>query len=116
MQIITQLVEPDQWVDNGGSGGTIRYYNGTLIVNAPDYMHRGIDGYPYWPSNATTSSVANGRRYVSLTTDAGLARVIGFDQHAITAVVGGRLVSSAPPPGGGGSKAPAPPPAPPPPK
>lgn len=51
--IITSLVEPEQWQDNGGDGATIRYFQGTLIVNAPDYMHRQINGYPFWPAHAT---------------------------------------------------------------
>jgi len=106
LQLITQLVEPDQWVDNGGSGGTIRYYNGTLIVNAPDYMHRGIDGYPYWPAGSTSASTINGRRYVSLTSDAGLSRIAGFGQSEVSAVVGGKIIRSGGPPGGGGSKGP----------
>jgi hypothetical protein len=100
-QIITDLVENEQWVDNGGSGGTIRYYRGTLIVNAPDYMHRGIDGYRWWPSTATRSSVAQGRRYVTLTTDNGLARVLGFGQQPVSAVVGGKVIRSGGPGGGG---------------
>jgi len=99
-KLITDLVETDQWVDNGGSGGTIRYYKGTLIVNAPDYMHRGVDGYHWWPSASTKSSVVQGRRYVTLTTDQGLARVIGFGQQPVSAVVGGRVIQSSP--GGGG--------------
>ena len=104
-QLITSIVEPDQWVDNGGSGGSIRLYQGTLIVNAPDYMHRGINGYKYWPSQSTQSSMVQGRRYVSLTSDAGLAKVLGFAQSPVSAVVGGRVISSGPP-GGGGQTAP----------
>jgi hypothetical protein len=98
--IITDLVENEQWVDNGGSGGTIRYYRGTLIVNAPDYMQRGIDGYRWWPNTATRSSTVQGRRYVTLTTDQGLAKVLGFGQQPVSAVVGGRVIQS----GGGGGR------------
>jgi hypothetical protein len=93
-QLLQQLVEPDQWVDNGGSGGSMRYYNGTLIVNAPDYMHRGLNGYQYWPSRATTRTMVEGRRYVSLTGDAGLSRVNGFAQQPVSAVVGGQIINS----------------------
>lgn len=41
--IILENVEPEQWVDNGGSGATIRFYNGTFIVRAPEYIHRQLD-------------------------------------------------------------------------
>jgi hypothetical protein len=100
-QLLQQLVEPDQWVDNGGNGGSMRYYNGTLIVNAPDYMHRGLNGYPYWPSRATTRAIVDGRRYVSLTGDTGLSHVVGFGQAEVSAVVGGQVIRSNQSPGGG---------------
>jgi hypothetical protein len=107
LQLLTQVVEPEQWVDNGGSGGTIRFYPpGSIIVNAPDYMHRGIDGYKFWPSRATTAAMVNGRRYVSLNGDTGLAKVLGFGQSEVSAVVGGRIIRSGGPPGGGGQTAP----------
>jgi hypothetical protein len=102
IQLIQSIVEPDQWVDNGGSGGSIKVFQGALIVNAPDYMQRGIDGYKYWPSNATRSAMVEGRRYVTLTGDAGLAKVLGFGQQEVSAVAGGQLFRSGPP-GGGGS-------------
>lgn len=44
--IITENVEPEQWQDNGGSGGTIRFYNGYLLIRAPGYMQRQLTGYP----------------------------------------------------------------------
>ncbi len=46
IDIITENVEPEQWRDNGGTGGTIRFYNGFLLIRAPDYMHRQLTGYP----------------------------------------------------------------------
>ena len=90
--IITSTVETSQWVDNGGEGGTIRAFNGTLIINAPDYMHRALNGYPYWPR--ATHKAVNGRRWVSLTADTGISDVDGFAQQPVTGVVGG---------GGGGA-------------
>jgi hypothetical protein len=59
--------------------------------------------------------MVEGRRYVSLTGDTGLAKVLGFGQQPISAVVGGKIVSSNQPPGGGGNTA-KPPSNPPPPK
>lgn len=82
VDLIVTTVEPVQWVDNGGSGGTIRYYNGTLIVNAPDYIHRQINGYSYWPSY-TASQGAKGRRYVTLTGDASMSTVDGFAEEPV---------------------------------
>ena len=99
--LILGLVEPDQWIDNGGDGGSLRYWQGTLIVNAPDYMHRAMNGYPYWPSSATVAGVTpQGRRWVSMTVDTGISKIEGFAEEDVTAVVGGQLISSDP--GGGG--------------
>lgn len=95
-QLIQSLVEPEQWVDNGGSGATCRQYQGSLIINAPDYVHRGINGYRYWPSSATSVSMVEGRRYVTLNADTGISKLNGFRQTPVTAVVGGRLVPSGP--------------------
>ncbi len=102
MDIIIANVEPDQWADNGGDAATIRHYNGTLIVNAPDYVHRQVAGYPYWPSY-TTRTASNGRRYLTLNADTGAAKIDGFGSEEASAVVGGRPVSSG---GGGGLKKP----------
>lgn len=49
MDIIRQFVENEQWQENGGDGGQMRYYNGTIIIQAPDYIHRQINGYPSVP-------------------------------------------------------------------
>jgi len=48
LDLIITFVEPDQWQDNGGDGGTIRFYNGTFLINAPDYIHRQLGGYSFW--------------------------------------------------------------------
>ena len=105
IDVIISLVEPDQWQDNGGDGGSIRYFQGSLIVNAPDYMHRELAGYSFWPQRSTqTRQRADAgdptatRRYVSFTMDTGFADVVDFANQPVTAVVGGQLVPS----GGGG--------------
>jgi len=97
IDLLITLVEPDQWVDNGGEAATIRAWNGQLIVRAPDYVHRQINGYPFWPSH--TAVQAQGRRYVSLDMDAGIGRIDGFAQHPVTGIVNGRPISSGPPGG-----------------
>lgn len=100
-EIITELVEPDQWVDNGGDAASIRYWQGNFIVNAPDYVHRELSGYPWWPASATRVSVVNGRRYVSLNMDTSFAELEGLENQPVSAVVGGRIVRSDDPGGGG---------------
>lgn len=40
--LIQELVEQDQWKDNGGDGATMRVFQNTLLVNAPEYIHRQI--------------------------------------------------------------------------
>jgi len=45
--LMTQLIEPNQWERNGGEGGSIRYFEGALFVNASDYIHRQVGGYRF---------------------------------------------------------------------
>jgi hypothetical protein len=99
LDLLQQTIEPNQWVDNGGEGGTIRPFNGTLIINAPDYMHRQINGYAYWPAT-TTRRLASGKRYVGLSMDVATATPGTFATSPVPAVV----------PGTGGGGAPTPPP------
>jgi hypothetical protein len=47
IDIITEYVEPEQWIDAGGDGASIRHYAGTLLIRAPDYIHRQLSGYPF---------------------------------------------------------------------
>jgi hypothetical protein len=99
VDLITTLIEPDQWRDNGGEGGSVTAYNGTLLVNAPDYMHRQINGYPFWSSYNVTK--VNGHRYVALNMDTGISKVNGFGTQPVTAVVPGGGGRSGGPGGGG---------------
>lgn len=99
VNLIQKIVEPQQWVDNGGDAATVDQFRGTLIVTAPDYIHRQINGYPWFPSSRTTSGMTNGRRWVSLNVDTGVSTIDGFGQQPVTAVVNGQLVPSGP--GGG---------------
>lgn len=101
LDIITSLVEPEQWIDNGGESASIRQWNGTLIVNAPDFVHRQINGYSWFPSNLQSSRVVQGRRYVSFNLDTGISKIDGFGQSPVTAVVNGQIVRSNDPGGGG---------------
>jgi hypothetical protein len=45
--LIQESIEPSAWPDEGGTYATLRYTNGVLVVRAPDYIHRQINGYPY---------------------------------------------------------------------
>jgi hypothetical protein len=101
VDIITALVEPEQWIDNGGESATIRLWNGTVIVNAPDFVHRQINGYRWYPSRLQSSRVVKGRRYVGLSIDTGISKIDGFAQAPVSAVVGGQIVRSNDPGGGG---------------
>jgi hypothetical protein len=43
-RLITTLIEPAQWSENGGQGATIHILNDTLVIDAPEYIHRQIAG------------------------------------------------------------------------
>ena len=79
------------WVDNGGDWGTIRYYQGTLIIRAPDFMHRQIGGYPFAvrPRRGAAAVTAKDRRYVTFTGGISEVKVIGLDSTRITGTAGG---------------------------
>ncbi len=91
IELLTTIVEPEQWVDNGGEGGTIREFQGSLIIQAPDYMHRQLSGYKFWPKYTMRGATHKGkpRRYVSLGTDQSLGTVDDFGQYPVTGVAGG---------------------------
>lgn len=46
IDLIRTFVEPDLWEENGGPC-SITNYKKTLLVNAPDFVHRQISGYEY---------------------------------------------------------------------
>lgn len=75
IDLIVTLVEPEQWLDNGGEAGSIRHYRGSLIVRAPDYIHRQLVGYPWWPAEFQSVRTVNGRRYVTLSAPTSLGTV-----------------------------------------
>lgn len=102
VDLIIGIVEPDQWIDNGGDAATIRQWRGALIITAPDYVHRQINGYPFWPSESlVVGQNAQGHRWVMLNTDTGLSKIGGIANQPVSAVVGGQLIQSGPPGGGG---------------
>lgn len=44
IELITTTIEPEQWASGGGEGATIRFFQGSLLVNAPGYIHRQLGG------------------------------------------------------------------------
>lgn len=99
MDLLTSLVENPQWQDNGGEGASMHYFNGTIIVNAADYIHRQINGYSYWPSGTKQIAAKPGvRRYVTLNMDPSIGTIQKIRQVPITAVAGGQGGTSTPGP------------------
>ncbi len=86
VDIIMENVEPEAWVDLGGDWATMRYYQGVLIVRAPDYIHRQIGGYPFAPKPPARSTVG---RYVDLTAPIGIVDGVRFRQSTVTGSAGG---------------------------
>ncbi len=82
--LLTELVEPEQWIDNGGDSATIRFFQNTFIINAPDYVHRQLNGYPYWSSRATKIATVNKRRYVTLGVDTAISQLSGIENQEVT--------------------------------
>lgn len=96
IQLITEIVEPTQWEANGGQAASIRYLQGQIIVSAPDYVHRALGGYPFWPRASTSVAKVEGRRYVTLGVDPSISTVDGFGQSEASAVAGGQIIQSGP--------------------
>ncbi|MBL9002412.1 MAG: hypothetical protein JNK25_14880 [Phycisphaerae bacterium] len=84
IRLLTELVEPEQWVENGGDGASMRYYQSSLIVNGPDYIHRQLAGYPYWSQRATRYTMSKGRRYVTLGVDTAWSGLNGIQNVPVT--------------------------------
>ncbi len=67
IDLIIQSVEPEAWDLNGGDFATIRYYSPALIINAPDYIHRQVGGYPFAIRPVIQGRAAGERRYLTFT-------------------------------------------------
>lgn len=52
VDLIIDTIEPEAWIDNGGDWASITYRDGSLVVRAPDFIHRQINGYPPVPPPA----------------------------------------------------------------
>ena len=90
MTLIKELVEPEGWIDNGGSWSTMQLYEGVLIIRAPDFVHRQIDGYPFAPTGASAVSVSTAEsRYVTFTPKISFAENLKFRDVPVQGAAGG---------------------------
>lgn len=100
VDIILETIEPDSWLDNGGDAASIRYYEGVLIIRAPDFIQRQIGGYPFAPSRrpapaarprASANSNADAvidRRYVTFTAPISIIENVSFGRSRVTGAAG----------------------------
>lgn len=86
VDIILETVEPEAWVDNGGDAATIRFYQGVLIIKAPDYIQRQIGGYNFAPRPPARAAAG---RYVDMNVSLGIAENVQFRQQTVTGAAGG---------------------------
>lgn len=82
--LITTLIEPDAWLDD--SVASIKYYDGSLIVRAPDYIQRQIGGYGAMGPAPETRRAG---RWVDMTAPIALSNVTGFTPVTVTGAAGG---------------------------
>jgi uncharacterized membrane protein YgcG len=91
IDLIQEIVEPDGWVDNGGDWGTVRYHQGTLIIRAPDFMHRQIGGYPFAIRAQAPRNIVGSvdRRYVTFSGEVSQVEIIGIESQPVGGAAGG---------------------------
>ncbi|MCH2161390.1 MAG: hypothetical protein MK085_05905, partial [Phycisphaerales bacterium] len=92
IDIILEVVEPEMWVENGGDAASIRYYQGVLIVRAPDFVHRLIGGYPFAAKRAplkSSSAQGTGGRYVTFNAPISIVENVKFRTNTVTGSTGG---------------------------
>ena len=88
--IITELVEPNLWNINGGTAAYIRYYEGNLIIRAPDFVQRQIGGYPaVVKPTRKTSDAGTRQRYVTFSGMFQNSQLERFDTTTVTGSTGG---------------------------
>jgi hypothetical protein len=69
IDLIESTVEPDQWANAGGDGASLTVYRTSLIINAPDYIHRKIGGYDFWPSRLHRVRTSGSQRWIEVKPD-----------------------------------------------
>jgi uncharacterized membrane protein YgcG len=104
IELIKSLVEPDVWLDD--SVASIRYYDGSIIVRAPDYVQRQIAGYG--SISAPPPPKRTGGRYVDVSAPIGVSKVTGFGTSTVTGATGGGSFGGTGSGAGGGTGSPIP--------
>lgn len=67
--LIQSTIEPDQWVALGGDGASMTFYATSFIITAPDYIHRQIVGYSFWPSRLHQIRRVDGKQQMYIKAD-----------------------------------------------
>jgi hypothetical protein len=84
IQLIKSVVEPEAWE---ADWAFIDFYKDSLVVRAPDYVHRALGGYSFLPP--PRQARAGGPRYVSMTVPFSFATLRGFSSGSATGATGG---------------------------
>ncbi len=88
IDLIVATCETDGWEQNGGEWSTIRYFEGSLIVTAPDFVQREVGGYSFAPKQPAPVA-SHESRYVTLTAPIGIAQNVKFKDVPVQGAAGG---------------------------
>jgi hypothetical protein len=83
IRLIQLTIEPDVWASGAA---TIEYFQGSLMVKAPDFVHRQLGGYPFAPTPASGAAPAG--RYVTMTVPITRSQVQGFGGASVSGAAG----------------------------
>ena len=97
IELIKSLVEPEAWENDWA---TIDYTHESLVVRAPDYVHRALGGYSFLAPSRLEKQRGTGR-YVSMTVPMTFSQLQGFSPASTSGSVGGGAGGGA---GGGGPR------------
>lgn len=67
--LIQSTIEPEQWAELGGDGASMTSFGNSLVITAPDYIHRQIAGYSFWPANLQQVRKVKGRQQTVIKPD-----------------------------------------------
>lgn len=69
VDLIQSTIEPDAWASAGGTGASLTVYSTSLVINAPDYIHRQLAGYDFWPAKYHRVRTDGTKRWVEVRPD-----------------------------------------------